>query len=131
MVESPTYYHSLSPVLRSLKEFDMENFPLQAEVVYARSTEQLPDYLQRAETLDTSSIYEESSSKPRFLFSLFSLFSPNDICNGRMEFKKFLEIFNSDSSTSLEASQCAALKHALKNRLAIIQGTNSMTLVRS
>ena len=128
MVESPTYYHSLSPVLRSLKEFDMENFPLQAEVIYGRSTEQLPDYLQRAETLDTSSIYKGSSSKPRFLFSMFS---HHDICNGRMEFKKFLEIFNLHSSTSLEASQCAALKHALKNRLAIIQGTNSMTLGRS
>ena len=47
MVESPTYYHSLSPVLRSLKEFDMENFPLQEEVVYAKPTE-LPDYLKEA-----------------------------------------------------------------------------------
>ena len=52
MVESPTYYHSLSPVLRSLKEFDMESFPLQEEVVYARPTE-LPGYLKEA-TFHTS-----------------------------------------------------------------------------
>ena len=116
MVESPTYYHSLSPVLRSLKEFDMENFPLLAEVIYATATAQLPDYLQQAETLDTSPIYKE---KPCF----FPMFSPNDICNGRMEFERFLEIFSLRTSTSLEASQCEALKHVLMNRLAIIQGT--------
>ena len=125
MVESPTYYHSLNPVLRSLKEFDMENFPLQAEVIHATATAQLPDYLQQAETLDTSPIYEEIPSRSRFLFSMFS---PNDICNGRMEFKRFLEVFNRHASTSLEASQCEALKHALMNRLAIIQGTNSIIL---
>ena len=48
MVESPTYYHSLSPVLRSLKEFDMENFPLQAEIIYAKPSMKLPDYLKEA-----------------------------------------------------------------------------------
>ena len=48
MVESPTYYHSLSPVLRSLKEFDMENFPLQAEVIYAQPAVEFPGYLKDA-----------------------------------------------------------------------------------
>ena len=65
MVESPTYYHSLSPVLRSLKEFDMESFPLQEEVVYARPTE-LPGYLKEA-TFHTSivcSIKKASTTKP-------------------------------------------------------------------
>ena len=52
MVESPTYYHSMSPILRSLKQFDMENFPLQAEVLYAKSPEdvvqEIPSYLKDA-----------------------------------------------------------------------------------
>jgi hypothetical protein len=48
MVESPTYYHSLSPVLRRLKEFDMENFPLQAEVIYAKPAQEFPGYLKDA-----------------------------------------------------------------------------------
>ena len=51
MVESPTYYHSLSPILQSLKKFDMENFPLQAEVLYAKSEEpvkEIPSYLKEA-----------------------------------------------------------------------------------
>jgi hypothetical protein len=41
---------------------------------------------------------------------------------GRMSVERFLEIFNSSSESSLEASQCDALVHALKNRLAVIQG---------
>ena len=122
MVESPTYYHSLSPVLRSLKEFDMENFPLNQEVIYARNSSQLPDYLQKAATVDTSTIYLE---KPSQNSSWFSLISPNDISNGTMEFSRFLEIFNVNSSTLLEPSQCQALKQALMNRLAIIQGAYS------
>ena len=122
MVESPTYYHSLSPVLRSLKEFDMENFPLQQEVIYARNSSQLPDYLQKAATVDTSTIYQEKTSQNS---SWFSLISPNDISNGTMGFSRFLEIFNVNSSTLLEPSQCQALKQALMNRLAIIQGAYS------
>ena len=53
MVESPTYYHSLSPILRSLKEFDMENFPLQKEIIYVSPIRELPEYLKNA-TFDTS-----------------------------------------------------------------------------
>ena len=53
MVESPTYYHSLSPVLQSLKEFDMENFPLKEEIIYARPALGLPGYLKKA-TFETS-----------------------------------------------------------------------------
>ena len=53
MVESPTYYHSLSPVLQSLKEFDMENFPLKEEIIYARPAIGLPGYLKKA-TFETS-----------------------------------------------------------------------------
>ncbi|XP_028413718.1 NFX1-type zinc finger-containing protein 1-like [Dendronephthya gigantea] len=119
MVESPTYYHSLSPILRSLKEFDMESFPLQAEVVYADKTSQQPNYLRHANTVDTSPIYKESPSKRGFFASWMS---PNDISNGTMDFARFLEVFNAHSSTSLEASQTEALKQALTNRLAIIQG---------
>ncbi|CAB3999613.1 partial [Paramuricea clavata] len=36
--------------------------------------------------------------------------------------ERFLEKFNSSSQSSLEASQCDALVHALKNKLAVIQG---------
>ena len=45
MIESRTHYLSLSPILRNLKKFDMENFPLQAEIVYAKSTQEMPNYL--------------------------------------------------------------------------------------
>ena len=121
MVESPTYYHSLSPVLRSLKQFDMESFPLQAEVIYARSARKLPDYLEEAQTVNTRPIYK---SDPRNRLRDWE--SGNDISKGEMSFERFLEVFNQHSSTSLEASQCEALKHALVNRLAIIQGTNNM-----
>ena len=120
-MESPTYYHSLSPVLRSLKDFDMENFPLQAEVIYARSTRKLPDYLEQAQTVNTRPIYK-SNPKDR----LRNWESGNDISKGEMGFQRFLEVFNRHSTTSLEASQCEALKHALTNRLAIIQGRNTM-----
>ena len=69
MVESPTYYHSLSPVLRSLKEFDLEDFPLQREVIYTNPSLELPDYLKEA-TLRTSivcSIKTETKVNKRFL----------------------------------------------------------------
>ena len=52
-MESPTYYHSLSPVLQSLKQFDMESFPLQEEIVYARHASELPSYLKKA-TFETA-----------------------------------------------------------------------------
>ena len=117
MVESPTYYHSLSPVLRSLKEFDMENFPLQREIIYARETSDLPDYLKQAETVNTKPIYKANVRSGLREFS-------EDISKGEMNFRRFLEVLNIDSSTSLEESQCKALKQALMNRLAIIQGRN-------
>ena len=119
MVESPTYYHSLSPVLRSLKEFDVENFPLQAEIVYANKTSQPPNYLQQADTVNTGPIYKEDTSKEIFEDSCMST---DDVCDGTVEFARFLEVFNPHSSTCLEASQSEALIHALTNRLAIIQG---------
>jgi hypothetical protein len=59
MVESPKYYHSLSPILRSLKEFDMENFPLQKEIIYAEPALEQPRYLKEA-TFDASIIFSTS-----------------------------------------------------------------------
>ena len=95
----------------------MENFPLQQEVVHAQSTDDLPDYLKQAQTVNTRPIYKSHSRR-----LLRDWQSPNDITNGEMDFRRFLEVFNKHSSTCLEASQCEALKHALMNRLAIIQG---------
>ena len=208
MVESPTYYHSLSPVLRSLKELDMENFPLQAEVIYAKPAQELPGYLKGATfetsivcsskntsstaeesqgdkpegknpsyTLETSDgeVFEESvtvskqsneSSNVDHKHSRWKVFlkmfgrttsskaerseddkesssnvhnmavesscakisnEPHDTpseerLGGRMNVERFFESFNSSSESSLEASQCKALVHAVKNRLAVIQG---------
>ena len=238
MVESPTYYHSLSPVLGSLKEFDMENFPLQAEVIYAKPAQELPGYLKDAtfktsivcsskntsstakesqgdkpegnnssntletseeevfeesvpvskqsnesfnavqrNTLETSEgeVFEESvtvskqsnespnadqrDSRWELLLKMFgrttsskadlseddkeSSSNVHDVAvepscakisneshdtaseerlGRRMNVERFLESFNSSSESSLEASQCKALVHALKNRLAVIQG---------
>ena len=246
MVESPTYYHSLSPVLRSLKEFDMENFPLQAEVIYSKPAQEIPGYLKDArfqtaivssskkakrttdesqnnrreegdssnnveaseerdteefETINTQSlgsscaidldreldldsllgrstssvslskfvdtlpdfcpeekmnakpeqkeVHEEYKNTDNCVFTCMAFIGgvdpseiegahPNDNhipeniepqdtdsqekLGGRMNVERFLEIFNSSSQSSLEASQCDALVHALKNRLAVIQG---------
>lgn len=116
MVESPTYYHSLSPILRSLKDFDMENFPLRKEIVNATSSSELPEYLQQAESLDVSPIYKQKHSQSLYFYT------PNDITNGRMDFERFLNVFDKYSSTTLEGSQCSALRLALTKRLAIIQG---------
>ena len=114
MAESPTYYHAISPILRRLKEFDMENFPLQQEIVFAKPSLEFrfPRYLKEAETLDPTPVIipedDNRSSKER-------------IAEKRMEVQKFLEIFK-DCQTSLEESQRNALVHAMQNRLAIIQG---------
>ena len=103
MVESPTYYHAFNPVLRSLKAFNMENFPLQDEVVYAlpSPSQEMPRYLSEDRSLD--------------------IFPTTSIAK-RMEVRQFLETLKCDSNTALEESQCEALVHALKNKLAIIQG---------
>ncbi|XP_046848078.1 NFX1-type zinc finger-containing protein 1-like [Xenia sp. Carnegie-2017] len=61
MVESPTYYHSLSPILKCLEEFDKENFSLQKKIVYTKASKKLPEYLREA-TLDTSVVYRETSN---------------------------------------------------------------------
>jgi hypothetical protein len=103
----------------------MENFPLKSEVIHG-TTPQQPDYIQNAKTVDTSPIYQNDPSRKRFRHSFIS---PNDIFDGEMDFGRFLEVFNVHSRTSLEASQCEALKQALVNRLAIIQGENTFPRV--
>ncbi len=242
MVESPTYFHSLSPILQSLKQFDMESFPLQEEVIYAKPVQELPGYLKKA-TFDTSvvcspkkagiiherqgdkpdegknsskteanegknlqemkrndcvssgdamliddfyefvelpsdppcdeeintecnfseklplevqntkpvlEVYKESTTISKQIGNVERTF-PNDKSEermdidpiaennlhskclskekqgkgkhgGRMNVESFLEIFNSSLQSSLDASQCDALTHALKNKLAVIQG---------
>ena len=197
MVESPTYFHSLSPILRSLKEFDVEDFALQPEIIYARHSREMPSYLKGAtcrtsivcstkttantigeeqkdepeeqvltDSSETESVEGEdldalsdhssddkmrpSEDKRVGLFKLLSEWlsenssrriseadqSSAETSNEdtgshkklgkRMEVERFVEFFNSSSESSLEASQCEALTHALKNKLAIIQGQYSM-----
>ena len=116
MVESPTYYHALDPVLKSLKRFDMENFPLQDEVIYTlpSPTQELPKYLSEDRTLDPS-VISTLATCPRYPGISYP--------DKGMEVREFLESFKSNSmKTPLEESQCAALAHALENKLAIIQG---------
>ena len=172
MVESPTYYHSLSPVLRSLKEFDMENVPLQKEIIYAETALELPKYLAEA-TFDTSAIFSPmldtykslTNTNPSDVEGALLNYTPveqmdtdgipennmhskstwkteqsvdvkepadatassepgsREKLGGRMNVERFLAVFNSNSESSLEASQCGALIHALTNKLAVIQGT--------
>jgi hypothetical protein len=186
----------------------MENFPLQAEVIYAKPAQELPGYLKDAtfktsivcSSKNTSSLAEESQGdKPEgknssntletseeevFEESVTVSKQSNESFNAdqtestwdmlvkmirrttsskaelseddkesssnvhdmavepscakisneshdtaseerlgrRMNVERFLESFNSSSESSLEASQCKALVHALKNRLAVIQG---------
>ena len=113
MVESPTYYHALDPVLQSLKRFNMENFPLQDEIIHVlpSATQELPEYLSEAQSLDAS-IVSRLHHPPGYYYS-----------KNEMNVKDFLETLKSNSmKTPLEASQCEALTHALENKLAIIQG---------
>ena len=115
MVESPTYYHALDPVLQSLKRFNMENFPLQDDIIHAlpSPTQELPEYLSEAQSLDASIV-----SRLHHLRYPGNYYSKN-----QMNVKDFLETLKSNSmKTPLEASQCEALTHALENKLAIIQG---------
>jgi hypothetical protein len=120
MVESPTYYHALDPVLKSLKRFDMENFPLQDKVIYTlpSPTQELPKYLSEDRTLDPSVISTLATYR-RYRPRYPGISHPDK----GMEVREFLESFKSNSmKTPLEESQCAALAHALENKLAIIQG---------
>ncbi|XP_046847641.1 NFX1-type zinc finger-containing protein 1-like [Xenia sp. Carnegie-2017] len=135
MVESPTYYHSLSPILKSLKEFDMENFPLQKEIVYTKASAKLPEYLREA-TFNTSIVFHENPTDDdsEEIYSSDSSESIDDDdrdeqqasseenLGHRMQVKNFLKVFKNNRKTSLEKSQRRALVHALKNRIGIIQG---------
>lgn len=113
MVESPTYYQSTSPVLRRLKEFEMENFQLQKEIVYTKPMESpCPRYIQKADTLDPTPVWtpvEDDKHNP-------------SKSTTRMKVSEFLENFDEDCTALLDKSQCIALVHALQNRVAIIQG---------
>ena len=165
----------------------MENFPLQAEVIYARPTSEIPEYLQEAtfpisivcspkkktettvetqedklnEGCDFSSLLDEKKGKDHEQFEAtgkeveeqkeqsiglsyncdetnFGYSSSDEdvdrfsnavntlpdlsVAGRQINVKLFLEIFNSESESPLEASQCDALIYALKNRLAVIQG---------
>ena len=118
MVESPTYYHALNPVLQSLKRFGMENFPLQDEIIYALPSpgQELPKYLSEAQSLDASIVSRLNSYRPDY-------YELPGYSKNQMNVKEFLETLKSNSmKTPLEASQCEALTHALENKLAIIQG---------
>jgi hypothetical protein len=119
MVESPTYYHALNPVLKSLKRFNMKGFLLQGEVVHTIPSTTLPEYLlSENRSLDASVI-----STP-YLSYLSRWHYLSEHTENRMGVEKFLELFKSNSiKTPLEESQCASLAHALENKLAIIQGT--------
>ena len=235
MVESPNHYRPLGAILRTLKKFDMENFPLQKEIIYAESGGELPGYLKNAtfdtsiicfsqktivkkqsqgnkgnicgnlstrsegknieqikvnnsvtsieamstndclkvltcneeintkcslvkkvvkdaseestnitrqssvkgatlnrelvEPMDTDSMPENSLSgkslskaEPCIAIKSAETSSKDEDIKGRMNVQPFLKTFNSSSESRLEASQCDALIHTLKNKLAIIQG---------
>ena len=140
-MESPTYYHSLSLVLKSLKEFDMENFPLQKEIVYTKASAKLPEYLREA-TFNTSIVFHENppDDDSEEIYSSDSSESIDDDdrdeqqasseenLGHRMQVKNFLKVFKNSRKTSLEKSQRRALVHALKNRIGIIQGEIKVTL---
>ena len=113
MVESPTYYHATSPVLRSLKEFEMENFQLQKEIVYTEPMESpCPRYIQKADTLDPTPVWTPVEDDKHY---------PSKSAT-RMKVSEFLENFDEDCTALLDRSQRTALVHALQNRMAIIQG---------
>ena len=106
MVESPTYFHALRPVLGSLKLFDIESFLLKQEIISPTPHQpELPYYLEDEPTLDTSAVATGTSN-----------------FGSKIDAMEFLRTFDHNSRTTLEASQCEALIHALKSRLAIIQG---------
>ncbi|EDO34739.1 predicted protein, partial [Nematostella vectensis] len=104
MVESPTYFHALRPVLNSLQKFEMEDFPLKNEIVHANSSTNLPAYLDSAQTINTKAI------------------EANVTDAWDVDVDEFLLLLPRNFNTLLESSQSEALVHALSNRLAIVQG---------
>lgn len=64
---------------------------------------------------------KESVTSGTFIANHLSGNEPGET-GSQEKLESFLEKFNSSSQSSLEASQCDALVHALKNKLAVIQG---------
>ncbi|EDO29256.1 predicted protein, partial [Nematostella vectensis] len=102
MVESPTYFHALRPVLNSLQKFEMEDFPLKNEIVHAVSSSELPLYLNSAQTINTKAVEPKTADAQDVYVKEFLAYA--------------------DRYKLLESSQSEALLHALNNRLAIVQG---------
>ena len=99
MVESPQYFHSIRPVLKSLQSFDMHSFPLQSEIVEAVPNDFYPEYIEEETSVDASCLFNQRRPE--------------------MDLKE-LEI-QIDQSI-LDSSQKRALLSGLSQRLSIIQG---------
>ena len=102
MVESPLYFHSIRPVLRSLQKFQMDSFPLQKEVVHCQESLGEPEYLLMDSTFNASSIFPSSV--------------------GNCSMMTIDDLVENIGSSSLDRSQQESLIHALESRLSIIQG---------
>ena len=99
MVESPQYFHSIRPVLKSLQSFDMHSFPLQREIVEAVPNDIYPEYIEDDTSVDASCLFDKRRPE--------------------MDLNE-LEI-QIDQSI-LDSSQKKALISGLSERLSIIQG---------
>ena len=105
MVESPTYYHSRSPILRSLKEFDMENFPLQKEIIYVSPTHELPEYLKKA-TFDTTIVCLPKTTS-------IAKEAPGDAPDARKDGGNTTEACEKGSILEMKATECIPSDNAM------------------
>ena len=104
IVESPTYYRAYQPVLRALQDTDTEQIAFKDELIQCRQSTP-PEYITADTELDADIIYTEMQP---------SLQKYNAICYSIDELSLGL--------TTLDASQETAIKHCLRNRVAIVQG---------
>ncbi len=103
MVESPTYYRAHQPVLKALQKIQPEDLPFEEEFVSVDGKSHLPKYIGSYSYIDGSIIYKSLPTYcPMSTFLKHKATSKDD--------------------TPLDSSQEKAIKRALKQRVALIQG---------
>ena len=129
MVESPTYFRSLWPVLMSLRDFDMEKFSLKNEIVKTSSSGRKPQYADNA-SYDRFQDEEESSHKSEEEDSDYDVYiydTDDETCIKRIyrlrtRRDQHIGRKRAELQEFFDASQKEAFEHCLDNRVAIVQG---------
>lgn len=114
MVESPTYFRAVEPVLRALKQHDMGLMPFEEELVYGRRGPP-PAYIN----------FDESVVDAQFLFPMLGKTAVSDLLR-HLSFERLCEVAGDvqevNLRTTFDKSQRVAIHAALTQRIAVIQG---------